>query len=102
VIRSPIRAVVPPSVRPWRPAVPKIAPTIPLTIPLRMRPAPRAASQPNTTLTQLVPLSVFEEAYRESELPCSVRTSLTLRGPEPSPSLERRSPYSVSTLGASV
>src|SRR5215217_3117219 len=34
-----------------------MAPTIPLTMPLRMRPAPRAASQPRTTLTQLVPRS---------------------------------------------
>src|SRR5215212_5393284 len=74
VISSPIRAVVPPSVKPWRPAEPKIAPTIPLTIPLRMRPAPRAANQPRTTLTQLVPLSSSSGVYlelRPSRTSCS-------------------------------
>src|SRR5215207_1631112 len=74
VIRSPIRAVAPPSVKPWRPAEPKIAPTIPLTIPLRMRPAPRAASQPRTTLTRLVPLSTSSGVYlklRPSRTSCS-------------------------------
>src|ERR671920_336726 len=65
VISNPIRAVVPPSVKPWRPAVPKMAPTIPLTMPLRMRPAPSAASQPSTTLTQLVPLSSSRGANPE-------------------------------------
>src|ERR671910_3032668 len=34
-----MRAVAPPSVNPWRPAVPKMAPIIPLTMPLRMSPA---------------------------------------------------------------
>src|ERR687894_1346803 len=97
-----MRAVVPPSVMPCLPAVPNMAPTMPLTMPLRISPAPRAASQPSTTLSQLVPLSVLADAYRESEPPCSVRTSLTLRGPEPPLSFERRSPYSESSLGASV
>src|SRR5215217_968448 len=74
VISSPIRAVVPPSVKPWRPAEPKIAPTILLTIPLKMRPAPRAASHPRTTLTQLVPLSSSSGVYlelRPSRTSCS-------------------------------
>src|SRR5918997_4933793 len=54
---------------------------MPLTMPLRMRPAPRAASQPSTTLTQLVPLSVllaFTEPRSDSR---SLRASSTRRGP---------------------
>src|SRR5919107_1278024 len=124
VIRSPIKAVVPPSVKPWRPAVPKIAPTIPLTMPLRMRPAPRAASHPRTTLTQLVPRSSPEvprdellaallspsrsplasPTMREAELPPLSRPAserVSPVGPEPI-GVPLRSPYSVSTLGASV
>src|SRR5215203_2625333 len=124
VISKPIRAVVPPSVKPWRPAVPKIAPTIPLTMPLRMRPAPRAASHPRTTLTQLVPRS-SPEVPRDELLAAllppsrSLLASPTMREAEPPPlsrpASERvsplgsepigvplRSPYSVSTLGASV
>src|SRR5829696_3316618 len=124
VMSSPIKAVVPPSVKPWRPAVPKIAPTIPLTMPLRMRPAPKAASQPRTTLTQLVSLSV-PEVPRDELLAArlspsrSLLASPTMREAEPPPlsrpASERvspvgpepigvplRSPYSVSTLGASV
>src|SRR5918995_1872449 len=124
VIRSPIRAVVPPSVKPWRPAVPKIAPTIPLTMPLRMRPAPRAASHPRTTLTQLVPRSspdvprdellaallspsrslLASPTMREAELPPLSRPAserVSPVGPEPI-GVPLRSPYSVSTLGASV
>src|SRR3712207_285344 len=77
---SPTRAVVPPSVMPWRPAVPKIAPTMPLTMPLRMRPAPRAASQPNTTLSQLVPLSSSSGVYPEAR-PVRASRSSTLRAP---------------------
>src|SRR5215211_6150692 len=124
VISSPIRAVVPPSVKPWRPAVPKIAPTIPLTMPLRMRPAPRAASHPRTTLTQLVPRSSPEvprdellaallspsrsllasPTMREAELPPLSRPAsecVSPVGPEPI-EVPLRSPYSVSTLGTSV
>src|SRR5215207_7072197 len=124
VIRSPIKAVVPPSVKPWRPAVPKIAPTIPLTMPLRMRPAPKAASQPRTTLTQLVSLSV-PEVPRDELLAArlspsrSLLASPTMREAEPPPlsrppservspvgpepiGVPLRSPYLVSTLGASV
>src|ERR671912_2066110 len=70
-----MRAVAPPSVNPWRPAVPKMAPIIPLTIPLRMRPAPRAASQPSTTLTQLVPLSSSGGAYPELRAERTSRSS---------------------------
>src|SRR5215218_1374806 len=101
-----------------------MAPTIPLTMPLRMRPAPRAASQPRTTLTQLVPRS-SPEVPRDELLaallapPRSVLDSPTRReaerpplsqpaservspvGPEPI-GVPLRSPYSVSTLGASV
>src|ERR671911_2452782 len=124
VISRPIRAVVPPSVKPWRPAVPKMAPTIPLTMPLRMRPAPRAASHPRTTLTQLVPRSSPEvprdellaallspsrsllasPTMREAELPPLSRPAserVSPVGPEPI-GVPLRSPYSVSTLGASV
>src|SRR5829696_8894469 len=75
VIRSPMRAVAPPSVNPWRPAVPKMAPIMPLTIPLRMRPAPSAASHPSTTLTQLVPLSSSSGAYPELRAERTSRSS---------------------------
>src|SRR5215211_4251592 len=82
---------------PWRPAAPKIAPTIPLTMPLRIKPAPRAASQPITTLTQLVPRSSTDAAYAG---PRSARTSLILRGADSSclSACTSRS----STFGASV
>src|SRR5215203_899124 len=106
VINSPIKAVVPPSVKPWRPAVPKIAPTMPLTIPLRMRPAPKAANQPRTTLTQLVPLS-SPEVPRDELLaallrgPCSLHPlrgkRSRLRYPDRHPSASR--PWAPSPLG---
>src|SRR4051794_9963709 len=70
-----MRAVAPPSVRPWRPTVPKMAPIIPLTIPLRMSPAPSAASQPSTTLTQLVPRSSSGAAYPELRAERTSRSS---------------------------
>jgi hypothetical protein len=47
----------------------------PLTIPLRMSPAPRAASQPSTTLTQLVPRSSSGAAYPELLAECTSRSS---------------------------
>src|SRR5215213_8612785 len=102
VIKSPTRAVVPPSAMPCRPAVPKIAPTMPLTRPLRIRPAPSAASHPSTTLTQLVPLSASEDGtYPEPRLDSwSLRPSSTLRGPDP-PRSSARTSFS-STLGALV
>src|SRR5918997_4888129 len=103
VIRSPMRAVVPPSVMPCLPAVPKMAPTMPLTMPLRIKPAPRAASQPSATPTQLVPLSASEDDLYPELRPdssLSLRASSTLRGPVP-PRPSERTSFS-STLGASV
>jgi hypothetical protein len=67
-------------------------------MPLRMSPAPRAASQPKTTLVQLVPSS-FSLVRRSSS--CSLRASPTLRVPDsarPSPERTSFSP----TLGAPV
>src|SRR5829696_7572325 len=56
VSRSPTRPAVPPSVaEELAPPPPSIAPTTAPTMPLRIRPAPSAASQPNITLSQLVP-----------------------------------------------
>src|SRR5215216_2953427 len=66
-------------------------------MPLRIKPAPRAASQPITTLTQLVPRSSTDAAYAG---PRSARTSLILRGADSSclSACTSRS----STFGASV
>src|SRR5215208_892229 len=56
VSRSPTRPTIPPSVAEGlAPPPPSIAPTIVPTMPLRIRPAPSAASQPKITLSQLVP-----------------------------------------------
>src|SRR3712207_2531952 len=63
-MRSPTRPEAPPSVADWRaPPVPRIAPTIPPTMPLRIKPAPRAVSRPRITLIQLVPRSSARPAY---------------------------------------
>jgi hypothetical protein len=62
-MRSPMRPEAPPSVADWRPPVPRIAPTIPPTMPLRIKPAPRAVSRPRITLIQLVPRSSARAAF---------------------------------------
>src|SRR5215210_2266416 len=54
---------MPPSVPPCTPKTPRIPPTTVPTIPLRMRPAPRAASQPKMTLVQLVFLYPCDNSY---------------------------------------
>ncbi len=68
-----------------------IPPTTPPTMPLRMSPAPRAASQPKITLVQLVP--------RLGSRPLSSRTSPTRRGAESSLATRRR--YSPRRPGSS-
>jgi hypothetical protein len=55
---------------PWRPAAPKMAPTMPL----RTKPAPNATRQPITTLNQLVPLPSAPATQRAAcglPVPCS-------------------------------
>ncbi len=89
--RSATRLVVPASVPPPKPKAPKIAPTTALTMPLRIRLAPRAASQPKITLVQLVP--------RSGCRPLSSRTSPTRRGAESSLATRRR--YSPRRPGSS-
>src|SRR5215203_4796332 len=83
---------MPPSVPPCTPRAPRIPPTSPPTIPLRMSPAPSAASQPKITLVQLVFLYPCDNSY---DMPWPLPLSWFRR-----PSPERTS-FS-STLGASV
>src|SRR3712207_3694755 len=58
-----------------------MAPTIALTMPLRMRPAPRAVRQPRTTPSQLVPLPSSGEAYPEAR--AAIRLALPARFLDP-------------------
>src|SRR3712207_2438976 len=83
---------MPPSVPPCTPRAPRIPPTTPPTIPLRMSPAPRAASQPKMTLVQLVFLYPCDNSY---DMPWVLPLSW-LRRPSP-----ERTSFS-STLGAPV
>src|SRR5215211_7500979 len=70
---SPTRLEAAPSVADCcAPPAPRIAPTMAPTMPLRIRPAPRAASQPQITLVQLVP------SRSASVLRCSARGSSAL------------------------
>src|SRR5829696_4524173 len=81
VTSTPTSAERPPLVAPcWlRPTAPRMPPTMAPTMPLRMRLAPRAESQPRITLTQLVPSWL---SLRRRSSSCSRRASPTLRGPE--------------------
>src|SRR5215207_7341313 len=88
VSRSPMRPAVPPSVaEELAPPPPSIAPTIAPTMPLRIRPAPSAASQPKITLSQLVPRSSLPPRCASREPcpsprgSCSSRSAPTRLGP---------------------
>src|SRR5215210_7537711 len=81
-----------------RPARATIPPTTAATMPLRISPAPSAASQPKTTLVQLVP-SLLSLYLRSSS--CSRRASPTQRVPDSARPSPERTSFS-SALGASV
>src|SRR5215211_8894020 len=72
----PLSAVPPPT-----PRAARMPPTTALTMPLRIRLAPSASSQPRTTLVQLVPSSA-SRLWRSATL--SSRTSPALRGADSS------------------